>query len=446
MSRFDALLEKLPAPLRKLLTERLMQSAGAFFVANVIERVIPFLLLPVLTRYLTPADYGRVAMFTVVFGVIQPFIHLNVHGAVTRSYYRREEIDFPAYVGNALALLVAACVGVTMILVPASGWIGEALSLPAEWLYLLPPAVFGSSLGAIMLALWQVQSKPKPYGLFSILRTLTEGALSLLLVVGLLWGWQGRVLGFVATYITFGLVALWRLRAGGWLRLGVDREFSRHALAFGLPLIPHALGNWALTALDRVFLTHMTSVKETGLFAVGASLASAIAMLTLAFNRAWTPWLYERLDEGSQQTRELIVDITYGYTMVLFVIAVGLGVAAPWVLWLLVGEQFYDAAQFMLWLCLGQAFHGFYLMAVGYLFFSERTRPVAVATVLSVLVNTVANYILILSVGGVGAALATMLAHMAHFVFTMIAAQRVYPMPWNPLASLKRILARLRRR
>ena len=44
----------------------LLRSAGTYGIFSLINSAIPFFLLPVLTRYLSPEDYGYVSVFKIV--------------------------------------------------------------------------------------------------------------------------------------------------------------------------------------------------------------------------------------------------------------------------------------------------------------------------------------------------------------------------------------------
>jgi hypothetical protein len=70
----------------------------------------PFLLLPVLTRFMASVDYGIVSMFLLMALILDPFISLGFPGA-TVMYYDKS-IDLPAYLVRAsqttgIALVIA---------------------------------------------------------------------------------------------------------------------------------------------------------------------------------------------------------------------------------------------------------------------------------------------------------------------------------------------------
>ena len=41
----------------------LLRNSTIYLTSNILNALVPFLLLPVLTRYLTPDEYGQIAMF-----------------------------------------------------------------------------------------------------------------------------------------------------------------------------------------------------------------------------------------------------------------------------------------------------------------------------------------------------------------------------------------------
>ena len=67
--------------------EGLFLNTVIYLFSNVLNASIPLLLLPILTRYLSPSDYGVVAMFQMVLAVFGALAGLSVFGAANRQYY-----------------------------------------------------------------------------------------------------------------------------------------------------------------------------------------------------------------------------------------------------------------------------------------------------------------------------------------------------------------------
>src|SRR5699024_4292434 len=96
-------------------------------------KAIPFLLIPVLTRYLSPGDYGVVSMFTVLVALTIPLTGFNGHSAILRSYYKKK-IDLPAYIYNALLILVGSSSIVLVCYWLFGGFISTYSGFPEDWL------------------------------------------------------------------------------------------------------------------------------------------------------------------------------------------------------------------------------------------------------------------------------------------------------------------------
>lgn len=180
---------------------------------------------------------------------------------------------------------------------------------------------------------------------------------------------------------------------------------------------------------DRIFITNMVDISETGMYAVGYQFAMVINMLCGSFNQAWVPWLYAKLKDGRDEVT--IVKITYIYFVMVVIFALGLTWIAPLVMRFYVGESFSGAHRFVLWIAIGYAFNGMYKMLTTYIFFVQKTYILAWITFFTAIVNVAANYLFINYEGAIGAAKATALSFFISFVLTWILAAKVYKMPWS---------------
>jgi O-antigen/teichoic acid export membrane protein len=217
----------------------------------------------------------------------------------------------------------------------------------------------------------------------------------------------------------------------GWLRFRADRKHLRTALAFGIPLVPHGLSGTIKTMADRVIITGMISIADTGLYAVGFQVAMVIGLLEDAVNKAYVPWLFERLKRGLASDKRRIVLMTYAYCAGLMGLAVLLGITAPRLLEIFAGPRFAGSSRFVIWIAIGFAFDGMYKMVVNYIFFARRTKSLPWITFSAALIGVGLNLFVIRRFGAVGAAYTFALMNALIFVAVWIVSSRIYPMPWN---------------
>ncbi len=407
----------------------LLRQAAIYIFSNLLIRAIPFLLLPVLTRYLSPADYGIVAMFLLIVVVVEPFVTVGYSGAISVKYYDKST-DLPVYVGTGAIMIIAVAVPLAALLFLLRDPISRLIQVPAAWVLLVVPLIVARAIGAALPALLRVREKALLYALLQIGQSAAVIALSLMFVVVLGRSWEGRLEAELLVTLLFAVgavVVLWRQ---GWLRVAFNQRYARNLALFGLPLIPHTLGAVMMTQTNRLFVTNFVGLDETGLYTVGYQLAWVIELVAVSFNNAYTPWLYKKLTDVNDQARLRLVKYTYYQFAGMAVLAVIVAVVMPRLAAVLLGRSFDGAEGYVGWFAIGFMFGGMYYMVTNYIFYAQRTGWLAVMTFTVALINVPLTYLLISANGGIGAAQATAVSLGLSFIFTWIVSQRVYPMPW----------------
>jgi O-antigen/teichoic acid export membrane protein len=115
---------------RKLLGNSLLRGSATYLLSNLLSAAIPFLLLPVLTRFLAPAQYGPVAIYQTLLTGLVAFIGLTGNGAAAVKYYENDisATELKYYIGSCFVVLagttlLAALVAGTFI-GPIMTWLG----------------------------------------------------------------------------------------------------------------------------------------------------------------------------------------------------------------------------------------------------------------------------------------------------------------------------------
>jgi O-antigen/teichoic acid export membrane protein len=413
-----------------LLKSSLVKNTAVYGIANAINSAIPFILLPVLSNKIPPEDYGVLAMFLVIVGLIEPFISVGIKGAIQRNYFEKNGGNFPQFVTNAIALLTATTLLFFIPITIFHEWIERYTHFPANWLWIAMLFTYFKVLSEIVLIIWQNQERPKIFGLFLISRTTINLALSLFLVVGISMGWEGRIIGQTSAMFLFGLLSIIILFKNNYISYAINKNILTSILKFGLPLIPHTLGGITIVITDRLFITNMIGVAETGLYFVAFQISQVILVGNDAFNKAWIPWLYKNLKNETSNTKVKIVKITYLYSIAILAVAFLLYLLSPIIYSLFIGAEYISSQPLVIWFVLGFAFNGMYKMVGNYFFYIKKTGWLAVNTVLAGFINIVLNYYLIPIYGLEGAAIASTCSFFLLFIMTFAISNLVYPMPW----------------
>lgn len=408
----------------------LLSSTVIYTLTNALSAGIPFLMLPVLTRILTPDEYGIVAMFSVVVTVLGAFTGLSVHGALGIRYFEQDRFDLPRYVATCLSILLVSTSVVFIVVWLLLPVIEGFTKVPGRWLLAAVLVSGGQFVIQIQLTLWQVSSQPWKFGILRITQTASDAAISLFGILGLGLAWEGRLSGIGIANMIFMCLALFTIRAGGWLKWPADRGYATNALKFGVPLIPHVIGGMLIVMADRFLISNVLDVASTGIYMVAMQIGMVMSLLTDSFNRAFAPWLVESLKKEDATRDSLIVRLTYLYFFIVSALALVIGLTAPFMLNWLVGPQYQTASSVVIYIALGFAFGGMYYMVTNYVFYAGKTPALALITFLSGVFNIGITYYLLKTNGLVGAAQGFMLSQATTFFGTWWLAQKSRPMPW----------------
>jgi len=412
----------------------LLKTLSIYTFGNIFNAAIPFLLLPILTNFLNPTDYGIIAIFQVVLNFTNPVSGLSINGAITRQYYfvKDKPKEFTSYVSNGVALSGIASTIILLLFYLFADPISGLTDFPKEWLWVVVVCSFSHNLIEIILSIWRVKFKAKQYVIFRIIRTLMEMGLTVLLITLVNSSWESRIEAQLYISLFFALIALFFLLRQGFftIKFSVNKTIIKDLLMFGVPLIPHAIGAVFISMADRLFLTNMINIEETGLYAVGFQVAQVIALIQTSFNQAWVPFFYSKLKEEKKSTNVKLVKITYLYFAIMLVLVLILTLFSPYIYAVFIGDKFSESIKFVFYISLGFAFNGMYKMLVNYFFYLKKTSFIGGITLFTALLNIFFNYYFILEFGAIGCAIATALSFFIQFLLVWYFSLKVYPMPW----------------
>ncbi|WP_287497375.1 oligosaccharide flippase family protein [Pandoraea sp. CB10b_02] len=413
-------------------TSKSLQNAGIYFFANVLNAAIPFLLLPILTRVLSPAEYGTIAMFTVVMSIANAFTGMSVHGAISVRYFQLDKRALAEYIGVCFGILAISTTVVSAVTVGLGTWLNALTNLSTPWLM---AAVAMSGLQFVVnirLALWQAMGNARRYGTFQVgLSGANVGAsLVLVLIAGL--AWQGRVLGQALSLVSFALIGVYLLYRESYI------VFTRHEwhvrskdiLQFGMPLIPHVVGGLLISYGGQMIVTHRFGVAETGFYAVGLQIGNAMVLVSDAFSKVYGPWLYRELNGATEQRKTLIVGVTYAVALAFIALSALAALVVQMLLGLVVGERFAGATDVATLIAIGNGIGGIYFALSNFFFFTSKTKFIPIVTVISGITSLAAMWVLSTYWGLLGVAAGFVVGQVLMVILAWTLSHYIYPMPW----------------
>ncbi|MCX6570926.1 MAG: oligosaccharide flippase family protein [Candidatus Aminicenantes bacterium] len=419
--------------LRRLSAQTLIYGLG-----EVATRLAALLLLPVYTRILTPADYGKLAIVALVTTVVAIILNSGQSSAFFRFYFQNESQNTRRKLtGTVLIFLLVSATAILLPLILFFGPLAAPLFKDVTLLPLIKIALIGTffDVGSVIpFATFRAEQRAARYAKLSVLRFFINVTLNIIAVVVLRQGVIGVIYANLLTSILFFMVCLGlTLRTMEWT---VDLSLLKQLLRFGLPIVPANLAGWALALSDRFFLQRYSGLGQVGIYAVGYSMAGILSMLTGWFNTAYAPYVYSI---SKQSDAKVVYARVLTYAITLFTL-VGLGLAlfAREALVLLTRPAYYGAARIVPLIVLAYLFFEVsYLISFG-LDLTGKTGYYPFIVGAGAVVNLFLNLALIPPFGMMGAAVATVLSYMLLPIIGYFIVRRLYPVPyeWRRLLKL----------
>lgn len=420
--------------IKSILSHSLFKSSFIYTICDAINKSVPFFILPVLSYYLLPADYGVIANFNVLLSIACIFIMIGVDGAIGVQYFKRSKEDLARFNFNGLLLITSLTIFLIFMVLTFHNYIYEWVRIPFSYQILVIVMGFASTMTSINLSLWRLEEKPIKFGVYEISQTIINVAFSLILVILFNLGWIGRVYGMFIASVVFGFYSLLLLFKRKYLIINFNRNYFKYIFFFGLPLIPHALSFWVRSSIDRVYITQFEGESATGLYATGFQFGLLISFITLSFNNAFVPYLFKKLGEKKTskyiKTKEKLVKLTYIIALGLIILAIIFSVFSYFALDVLFSDNYVNAKKFIVWAIAAQTFQGFYLLFVNYIFYANKTRFLAIITFGCSCIQLILSYILIRNFGAIGGAYSTVIVSILNFIAVALYSNKVFPMPW----------------
>jgi O-antigen/teichoic acid export membrane protein len=420
--------------LDKILKHSLLKSSLIYVITDAINKAVPFLILPILSYYLLPSDYGIVANFGVLVSIISIFVLVGVNGAIAVNYFKLSKEELSRYIFNGITIIGVFSFILLFIVLLFNETIYLFVKVPLSYQLLAVATALASALTGINLSLWRLEEKPVKFGVYQISQTALNLGASLVLIIVYKLGWVGRINGMLVATLSFGLLSLILIYKRGYLRIKFNHKLIFAILAFGLPLIPHSLSFWLRSGVDRILITKYIGEAATGLYATGFQFGILIAFLTGAFNNAFVPYMYKLLSEKDEsildKNKENLKKMILIGIVGLIILCVLFTLLSNIVLTTFFSDRYSGASEFIFWAILSQTFQGMYLFFVNYIFYVKKTKGLAAITFTCAILQVILSYILIINIGAIGAAYATALVSFVNFVMIAWYSNKVYPMGW----------------
>src|SRR6185437_515434 len=417
-------------PRRK--SDSFVAHAATYAIGNIARRFVGFVMLPIYTRYLTPADYGVIGLLTLALALFESVFGGRMGRAIPKFYYdAADERGRRAVIWGAVSLTALVSAASMIAFVLLRGWGSQLLF--GDRKYELALGLFAVNLlsrpieNAGMLYI-RLQERSRLFLAVSMSKLALQIALNLLLVVY----WREGVIGVVVSGIVssslFGIGLLTYIAACE--TPAFDGQLTRTMLKFSWPLWLSGLAGLYIGSSGGMYLRVFDSLSDVGRLELALRFAAVIGMLVWTpFLQHWEPMSFRYYKEADGK-RKFQVAFTVISTL-LFISGLAISIFSQPVIRIMAAQPFYGAAAIVPILTLGvivtslTSFFNFSFIATGH------TKIHSLCQYMTALVITILYVGLVPAFGLVGAAAGQCLASVVAVSYIRYMSRRYYDPGFN---------------
>lgn len=275
-----------------------------YSIGEVVPRVISFLLLPILTTYLTTKEYGINSYTTTVMTFVFVIGSLSLNTFVLKNYYViKDENERKQLIGSMFLFICYFNLILVLLQILVFPYIINyfEIKVPFNPYFILSIVNnFFDVISIIPLVLFRVKEDAKGFLFLSLSRIILQFIGTYIFVVMLGKGLEGSYYARLIVNIPFLFLFFYVIKKDAIMKM----QFSllKEAMKFSLPLLPGSIAYLFVSLSDRIILERYVGLQELGVYSVAATLALVLNIVIQALYKTFEPVLFREFNnEGFEE-------------------------------------------------------------------------------------------------------------------------------------------------
>ncbi len=384
-----------------------------YLFGTLLNAGIPFLFLPILSRLLTPNQYGEMNLFITLYSLAVPLISIGIPGYLYLRYF--DEKQLPLQLLKRCFFIVGLWfLFVFLICISVNGILEETLSSISENIHFYAPLLLVAALfNAIFtsrLQLFTAMNKPVKFLSFQILYTSILFIITLFLLFKFDMNFDSRIRAIIITDIAFGIISVYLL--GKLVKISkneIKPQEGKDFLLFGFGILPHLLAAVLLSVVDKLVISYYMSMENLAVYAIAVQYTSILMIFMQGVSKEWNRTFL--LNPYAKEINRKAIK----YILAIISVGIILFLSKDMFYLLFVGENLRKGFDIVNILLLSQLFHCLYMLAAVQITYNKKTHVLSSLTVLSLILNIIFSLYWVEEHGLVGVAYATLLGMFSKF-------------------------------
>jgi O-antigen/teichoic acid export membrane protein len=406
----------------------LTRSVAWYTTGNIFIRSASFLLLPLYSNLITPAEFGVYAIIMSFYAVASVLFQGGLHSALSKYYIEREEKTEIFSVIINIVLVWGAIFLFTVLLFAAP--ISSLLLGSVDYSYLfrlITTALYIETIVFFILHLFKTREEALRAVIYSSAGALMNIALNIHFVLFMGDGIEGIIKAqLFSSLLTLVILIPYFLRS---YKFDLDKFFNtsffRPLLIFSIPVFLSGLFSSLVDVADRFIINSMLGEEQTGIYSFAYRIALLMNIFVISFRTAFTPYSIKLYSSGDYQEKlgNVLLNLISAGGLIIIVVSFFADELFDFRFFgiTLFTEVYREGIGVLPFILAGYFFSAIMSFYSLYPYISGKSFHFLVSDFVAFTVNILANLALIPLAGIKGAALATLFAFLggAVYLYTM---------------------------
>lgn len=404
-------------------SKHFIKNLVGFSIGPIVAAILSFIAVPITTYLVSPADFGKSAMYTMGYTVSSLFIFLGLDQSYVREYNENEDKNNLFWNSLMFPLIFSFLLAIIFIVFYKSISLVMFDSIEKHVIIMLALSLPFAIINRFFLLILRMEEKAKIYSFLNIINKL----LSIVILIPYLMfvdkSFKGIIVATFLNLVVNCVIQGYFVKHIWKVNFRFDKKLLEILFKFGLPLVPATIIGWVFSSMDRLALRQWSSFDEIGIYSAAFKIVAVLSILQQAFCTSWVPTALKW--HRNKVPNYKYIQVSEALLAVMVMLFAGIILFKDIIIRLL-SSNYSSAANSVPFLLLFPIMYTISETTTLGITFCRKTYYNIIISLLAAIVNYVGNYILVPKYGSMGASISTGISYIVFFWARTLISRRLW--------------------
>lgn len=395
-------------------------------LGGVISKIIPFIMLPVITRLMPDTTYfGLNDISTIVVSFASALAVMGMYDAMFRMFFDREEEEYKKSIcSSALAFTICTSLVIFFILFIFQELFSKIFFSSSKYVNLMTLSAISALIGStnsIVSAPTRINNNRKVFLATNTISPIISYGISIPLLVK---GWYVAALPLAAIVSALTMEVVFLIVNKKWFSFKLVKiSYIKQMLKIAIPLMPNFLIYWVFNSSDKLMIAKILGNDAAGIYAIGSKIGQVSQLIYTAFAGGWQFFAFSTMKDDDQVG--LTSNVFEYLGSITFIAGILMTVFSKFIFNVLFTGDYLKGYIVAPYLFMAPLLLMLFQIGTNQFLVIKKTWPNFFILLFGAILNITLNFVLIPKIGIEGASIATLIGYITSVVICVIVLQRM---------------------